>query len=583
MTKGCLCELRHPPYSSRALSHKLACSLSLSPSSKSVSKGFPSIFVATRDRASISFSFARPILQTCIHLFQLRSSHLAAKVMRDFQTRENVRSIGSTSSEAPRFSGRCTQKSLAAELDEAFKEVSLSPADFFDRAEGPRNSHEGTTEHAESVRDVISEDCERRTTTPGELSPSTTVESDIETPATSVDNNRSPTDTTSISALGQKYKKSHFVEQISPVNLAAKPLSLKERTKLLAVVHNRELIDRNADGFFVMKTAPSATDVQGRVQQAEGIAALQRTLVPVALSNAASSSTDNSHTSSFTAAEPVERPSSLRQLTFAEPRDRRVKQVQVPPPPTASRSRVATRFSLGRDLVAAGYKKRLAEPSAPARFVKLPTDPVLNFKRNFADCGLKIRIPEPETEEDEGDDSGSFTTIPEFDSADGFSFRTTGPGIDRHLDSTAQEFAPKLEFGVRGASIPNQCLEPLCPVKGPHAKGPYHHLGHRDNKIMTGLFGHSNPPPAIWNAYRNMVQITGDGQMLSPERCPASEAEQELVVAFAINHYGQLNGMNGEEFHRYYAGKHWSSRIAPRSSSTNSSGGSVEVCTEIRK
>lgn len=62
-----------------------------------------------------------------------------------------------------------------------------------------------------------------------------------------------------------------------------------------------------------------------------------------------------------------------------------------------------------------------------------------------------------------------------------------------------------------------------------------------------------------------MVHVTSGGEIISPDERPEAKAEHDLVIAFAIFHFGALNGMNGEDFHRRYAGKHISSRLAIQS------------------
>lgn len=421
-------------------------------------------------------------------------------------------------------------KSLADELDGDFEDVELNPADSRNPMGILSESNEKIAEETRRIESVVLEEHQHPTATPSPSTSPTIADSDPDSPATSVD-----ADTVSSATLGQLPKKSIFIEHLSPVESASQKRSEKEHTKLLASIHSRELIHRNADGFFNMETMPTAADVHRRVQQFQGIAALQKTLVPPPFPDPASSSSVTSHASSSMAVDPV------KQATFAEPKGHRSNIVQ-------------GRFSLGRDLIAAGYQKRMSKP--PARFVRMPTDPVVHFKRNFSEFGLKVTIPRPELDEDEEGDSGSITSVPDVDSA-----------------TKIPNSVPKLEFGVPRKFMPNQCRESSCPIRFAHAKGPYHHRGQRHNKIMTGLFGHSNPPPEIWNAYRNMVHLTSDGEIISPDGRPGSRADDDLVIAFAMFHYGGLNSMGGEEFHRRYAGKHISSRIALRPSNQKSLAG----------
>lgn len=449
-----------------------------------------------------------------------------------------VMSACSTSSAAP-SSG---MKSLADELEGAFEDGELDLSNTFNLIGSSRGSHEEIVDRGR-IEEVVAEEGEQPSQFQSQSNPPEVSDTDLE-----------PTS-------GQPAKQSIFVEHWSPIDSCSQPLSAKEHTNLMASKNNRDLIDRNADGFFKMETNPSVTGVERCVQQSQGIAALQKTLVPPTTSNAAPSSIGSSHTSFSTAVDPVKRLSTLKQITFkfAEPRGRKSHHTKSPYPSAASRSKAAPRFSLGRDLVAAGHKKRLSEPSAPARFVRLPTDPVVVFKRNFSECGLKLSIPDPETDDSEGDDSRSIDSVPDVDSAGGFKFN-----IDK----------PKLDFGVPRGFIADQCFESSCPIRWAHAKGPYHHKGHQNSKIMTGLFGHSNPPPEIWNAYRNMVERTCEackGKGSLPDGNLRPKEDEDLVIAFATFHYGDLSDMSGEEFHRCYRGKHTSSRVTLGSSSTKSS------------
>ena len=460
---------------------------------------------------------------------------------------DTSRSSGSRSSETPDLHRPHITNSLADELEGIFEDISLSLADPLDEIETSEKSREKITENAGEPWIMVLEEGEDTLTIKSDSTSPTIVNSGPDSPSTIAtdDDALAATKTDSNTTQSQTPRKSNFVEHLSPDESGSQPKSQKECTVLMASKHNRELIERNANGFFNMESMPTAVDVQRRIQQSMGISALQRTLIPANLSDAASTDTTSSHASSFTAVDSMKRPSTLRHVTFAESKGRRLNKIQDPYQYAANRTKAASRFSLGRDLIAAGQKKRLSEPSAPARFVRLPTGPVVNFKRNFSDFGLKIAIPEPDVG-DTADSRASITTIPGTNSADSLQL-------------------PPFERSEVDKVISNQCLEPSCPISWAHAKGPYHHRGKRHNKIMTGLFGHSNPPPEIWNAYRNMVHLTSGGEVVSPDGDSELKAEHDLVIAFATFHFGALNGMNGEDFHRRYAGKHISSRLAIQS------------------
>ena len=380
-------------------------------------------------------------------------------------------------------------------------------------------------------------------------------------------------------------KKTKFIEHIisSPIDRASKPLSGKEKTNLIASKHNRNLIHRNADGFFNMQLVPTmkttGANVERNVQQEKGIAALQRTLVPVpaaGLLNLASNNGNESNVESSSTKEVDTVSGSLphmpRKVTFEEPKDYKRGETRGRRGSATFKSIAAPRFSLGRELVVAGYKKRMAEPSAPATFVRLPTDPLVSFTRTFSSRGLRIDIPEPLSSSSSSSLSrNASNTDPGFRSS-----VTTLDGMSAALRNDKPE--PKFHFGTPHSFLSDQCLESSCPIRFAHAKGPYHHKGQRQHQeILTGLFGHSNPPPEIWNAYRNMVSLTRD------DSDREVGGDEDLVIAFAMFHYGGFNSMSGDEFHRIYKGKHTASMLAlgpskeekveralPRSESTTS-------------
>lgn len=479
---------------------------------------------------------------------------------------DTVLSAGSTSSAAPNFSRQSMKKSLADELDSAFGNIDPDTAHTLEPIKFLKASDEGITEDTGKAEKAATEKQKEKLSSVQDQSHSLPVANDNpDSPPTSEgdDEQRPPTrDKAGIVRPSLPSRPSHFIENLSPINSLSQPLSHEEQTKLIISKHNRELIDRNENGFFKMETMPSITDVQRQAQQAEGIAALQRTLVPAMVTDATSSSNASSHHSTSAAVNSMKGPPTKLKINFAEPRSRKPKKPQRLYSPAAPISKAAPRFPLARDLIASGHKKRISAPSAPARFVRMPTDPPLDFKRSFADRGLRISIPGAGRE---GGNLRSITSVPDVDCPGAFAF---------------QNDKPRLEFGIPRAFIADQCFESSCPLRFAHAKGPYHHKGHRDNNIMTGLFGHSNPPPEIWNAYRNMIRVTREGEIVvSPEeeqlpRLRRQNGDEDLVIAFAMFHYGELNSMSGEEFHKRYAGRHMSSRISLQSTSTNSSTGS---------
>ena len=445
-------------------------------------------------------------------------------------------------------------RSLADELDDVLEDLDINPIHALEMLERPNGSYDAIPEARRKSKIAIPSERRKSTKIKSRSNPTEITNCDggpVSGPESTVE--KHPTQSNAVPS--QPKKKSNFMEHLSP-KTSSQQLSHRDNTKLLTSKHNRDLIDRNANGFFKMETMPSVTDVQRRTQQAEGIAALQRTLVPVTASNAASSRTGSPHASSSGAVAAVKHPSGLRKITFAEPRDRRRGQAQGSKISATCRTQATGHFPLAPDLLASGHRKRILEPSAPARFVRLPTDPVVEFKRSFAGSGLKLIIAESELDEHKANDSGLITSVPD---------------VDEDGQLKLKNDKPKLEFGTPRGFIADQCLESSCPMRWAHAKGPYHHKGHRNSNIMTGLFGHSNPPPEIWNAYRNMIRITRDGKTISLNERPRPHMDEDVVIAFAMFHYGELNSMSGEDFHKRYAGRHISSTTSLQSSSTNSS------------
>ena len=473
---------------------------------------------------------------------------------------DTMMSANSTSSAAPSFKRESMNKSLANELNFFFEDLDINPIHALEMMERPNGSHDAIPEDRKKIKIAIPE--KRRKPSKSQSQPKSTAIADHDpVPFSGPESTgeQHPARENAVPSL--RLKKSIFIEHMSPTALSSQQLSHKDNTKLVTSKHNRDIIDRNADGFFKMETMPSVTDVQRRTQQAEGIAALQRTLVPVTLSNAASSRTGSSHASSSRAVATVKHPSGLRKITFAEPGDCNGGKAQGSYLSATCKDQVTPRFSLARDLIASGHRKRILEPSAPARFVRISTDPVVEFKRSSTGSGLKIIIPKSEPDEHKESDSGLITSVPD---------------VDEDGQLKLKNDKPKLEFGTPRGFIADQCLESSCPIRWAHAKGPYHHKGHRNGNILTGLFGHSNPPPEIWNAYRNMIRITKDGETISLNERPRPRMDEDVVIAFAMFHFGELNSMSGEEFHKRYAGQHISSTISLQSSTNSStrSGGS---------
>ena len=434
------------------------------------------------------------------------------------------------------------KNSLADELGGDFEDIDLSPVNDLEVTESTKRSCEKDLSTRSADDDYPEE--HRPTSCPSTSTSALPTDAFPGCPVAD-DEHSSAANTPSNDAVGQSFRRTNFVEHLSPCETAPHPTTSKEHIKFMASTNNRELIDRTAAGFFNMETRPPSTDVE--LQQSQGIAALQKTLARAKPSDAATSSTGSSHGSSSKALDSGKRPSSLQQILSAEPKNRRsIKDHASNTPP---KRKAASRVSLGRALIVAAHNKKIPEPLAPTRFVKLSTDPAVSFTRNFASCGLRLETAPDWATITASASPRSVLSPPEFYSAEGFIFEKREAGID---NVAASECA----FGVAGAEIVGQCLEPSCPLRWAHTKGPYHHNGDRNNKIMTGLFGHSNPPPEIWNAYRRMVQLTSAGAMMSPDiGRPRSRADEALVIGFAKFHFGELNGISGAEFHRRLCGE----------------------------
>lgn len=83
-----------------------------------------------------------------------------------------------------------------------------------------------------------------------------------------------------------------------------------------------------------------------------------------------------------------------------------------------------------------------------------------------------------------------------------------------------------------------RCLEPDCPlgrfVTG-HQQGPYCHNGIPRIRARGPIFGVSNPPPEIWDAYGRLAANRGLG---------GSKEDENLVLPFAYFHAGNLAGLD---------------------------------------
>ena len=91
-----------------------------------------------------------------------------------------------------------------------------------------------------------------------------------------------------------------------------------------------------------------------------------------------------------------------------------------------------------------------------------------------------------------------------------------------------------------------RCRAFNCPIKGKHEKGPYLH----DGKLRTrdgNLFGASNPPRVIWEAYDRIKD--DDGSVGGKDKARVAAKDVKIVTNFARHHFGQTNewGVGGSE------------------------------------
>ena len=228
---------------------------------------------------------------------------------------DSVMSAGSTSSATAASDRRPQCNSLADELDKAF----FSPVDhaFVVDIDSPRIDDEKVEEGTGQMEEVDLEEREQPPISRSRSESLTITSTDSDSPTKADDGEeRLPA-----AEVGGDVKKSDSVQHSSSEDSLTQPKQHDNR--LLALKHNRVLIERKANGLFDMATMPSECELERHVQQLEGIAALQRTLIPATGSNTASSSTNSSHGPSSMAVSSVKRPSGLQKITVAEPRDRR--------------------------------------------------------------------------------------------------------------------------------------------------------------------------------------------------------------------------------------------------------------------
>ena len=164
-----------------------------------------------------------------------------------------------------------TDTSIADELDDTFEDIDLSPIDTVERMESPKGSPEEIAEDKGRYGEKVPEKPTQPTAAQGQSIPMTVANADADsTTATLKDDHEGLAAENNIrnTTLNSEPKKSQFIEHMNPDSSSSQPVLFKDHAKLLAWKYNRELIERNADGFFKMETMPTA-------EQSEGIAALQ--------------------------------------------------------------------------------------------------------------------------------------------------------------------------------------------------------------------------------------------------------------------------------------------------------------------
>lgn len=81
-----------------------------------------------------------------------------------------------------------------------------------------------------------------------------------------------------------------------------------------------------------------------------------------------------------------------------------------------------------------------------------------------------------------------------------------------------------------------RCRALNCPIRGKHEKGPYLHEGKL--RVKEGnIFGASNPPRQIWEAYDRIKDK--DGSLGGREKDKVAARDVKLVTSFARHHFGE--------------------------------------------
>lgn len=81
-----------------------------------------------------------------------------------------------------------------------------------------------------------------------------------------------------------------------------------------------------------------------------------------------------------------------------------------------------------------------------------------------------------------------------------------------------------------------RCRALSCPIRGKHEKGPYLHEG-KLRAREGNIFGSSNPPPKIWEAYDRIKDSNGD--LGGKDKDQVAARDVKIVTRFARHHFGQ--------------------------------------------
>ena len=102
-------------------------------------------------------------------------------------------------------------------------------------------------------------------------------------------------------------------------------------------------------------------------------------------------------------------------------------------------------------------------------------------------------------------------------------------------------FTPPIPHFPTTQNSAARCRSLFCPIKRiPHKKGPYLHGGKLRSQPEGGeVFGSSNPPPEIWEAYERIKDEDGKGGIGGRRKDQVAACDVNLVRAFVKHHFGR--------------------------------------------